>query len=111
MFKKFYNFFNKKWYFDRIYNEIITQKFLDISYVHTYKNIDRGILEIFGPSGIINIIQANTKSIISLQSGYISHYLFMFFISILFIFLFIFSFFTLYSFNLILFFLIYFIID
>jgi NADH-ubiquinone oxidoreductase chain 5 len=111
IFKKFYNFFNKKWYFDRIYNEIITQKFLDISYIHTYKNIDRGILEIFGPSGIINIIQANTKSIVSLQSGYISHYLFMFFISILLIFLFIFSFFTLYSFNLIFFFLIYFIID
>ena len=111
VFKKFYTFFNKKWYFDRIYNEIITQKFLDISYIHTYKNIDRGVLEIFGPSGIINSIQANTKSIISLQSGYISHYLFMFFISILLIFLFIFSFFTLYSFNLILFFLIYFIID
>ena len=42
--------------FNRIYNEIITQKLLDISYFHTYRNIDRGILEVFGPSGIINTI-------------------------------------------------------
>ena len=110
-FKKIYSFFNKKWYFDRIYNEIITQKVLDISYLHTYKNIDRGILELFGPSGIINIINSNTKSILSLQSGYISHYLFMFFLGVLFIIFFIFSFFALYSFNLFFFFVIYFIVD
>jgi hypothetical protein len=110
-FKKIYSFFNKKWYFDRIYNEIITQKVLDISYLHTYKNIDRGILELFGPSGIINIINSNTKSILSLQSGYISHYLFMFFLGVLFIIFFLFSFFALYSFNLLFFFVIYFIVD
>jgi len=110
-FKKIYSFFNKKWYFDRIYNEIITQKVLDISYLHTYKNIDRGILELFGPSGIINIINSNTKSILSLQSGYISHYLFLFFLGVLFIIFFLFSFFALYSFNLLFFFVIYFIVD
>jgi proton-translocating NADH-quinone oxidoreductase chain L len=110
-FKKIYSFFNKKWYFDRIYNEIITQKVLDISYLHTYKNIDRGILELFGPSGIINIINSNTKSILSIQSGYISHYLFMFFLGVLFIIFFLFSFFALYSFNLLFFFVIYFIVD
>jgi proton-translocating NADH-quinone oxidoreductase chain L len=110
-FKKIYSFFNKKWYFDRIYNEIITQKVLDISYLHTYKNIDRGILELFGPSGIINIINSNTKSILSLQSGYISHYLFMFFLGVLFIIFFLFSFFALYSLNLLFFFVIYFIVD
>jgi hypothetical protein len=79
--------------------------------LHTYKNIDRGILELFGPSGIINIINSNTKSILSLQSGYISHYLFMFFLGVLFIIFFLFSFFALYSFNLLFFFVIYFIVD
>jgi NADH-ubiquinone oxidoreductase chain 5 len=110
IFKKFYTFFNKKWYFDRIYNEIITQKFLNLSYFYTYKNIDRGLLETFGPSGIINFTQANTKSIASIQSGYISHYLFLFFISIIVLTYFIFSIFVLYSFNLLFFFFIYFII-
>jgi len=111
MFQKVYSFFNKKWYFDRIYNEIITQKVLDISYFHTYKNIDRGILEVFGPSGIINTINFNSNSLISVQSGYISHYLFMFFLGTLFLIFFIFSFFALYSFNLFYFFFICFLID
>jgi len=111
IFKKIYSFFNKKWYFDRVYNEIVTQNILDISYFHTYKNIDRGILELFGPSGIISIINSNTKEIISIQSGYISHYLFMFFLSILFFSFFLFSFSTLYSLNLLFFFFIYFVLD
>ena len=111
LFQKVYSFFNKKWYFDRIYNEIITQKVLDISYFHTYKNIDRGILEIFGPSGIINTINFNSNSLVPVQSGYISHYLFMFFLGTLFLIFFIFSFFALYSFNLFFFFFIYFLID
>jgi proton-translocating NADH-quinone oxidoreductase chain L len=110
-FKKIYSFFNKKWYFDRIYNEIITQKVLDISYFHTYRNIDRGILEVFGPSGMINTINFNSKFLVSIQSGYISHYLFMFFLGTLFVIFFLFSFFALYSFNLFLFYFIYFIID
>ena len=111
LFKKFYTFFNKKWYFDRVYNEIITQNFLNLSYFYTYKNIDRGILEVFGPSGIINILQKNMKSIVVIQSGYISHYLFMFFLSLLVITYFIFSFFVLYSFNLFFFFILFFVID
>ena len=110
-FKKVYTFFNKKWYFDRIYNEIFTQNVLNLSYLYTYKNIDRGILEIFGPSGITNIIQKNIKSIVFIQSGYISHYLFIFLISILIIIYFVFSFFFIYSFNLIFFFILYFILD
>ena len=111
LFQKVYSFFNKKWYFDRMYNEIITQKVLDISYFHTYKNIDRGILEVFGPSGIINTINFNSNSLVSVQSGYISHYLFMFFLGTLFLIFFLFSFFALYSFNLFFFFFIYFLID
>jgi len=106
IFKKFYTFFNKKWYFDRIYNEVITQNFLNLSYFYTYKNIDRGILEFFGPSGIINVVQRNSKSILDLQSGYISHYLFMFFVGLLTLFFFSFSFLSIYSFNILLFFII-----
>jgi proton-translocating NADH-quinone oxidoreductase chain L len=80
-FKLFYNFLNKKWYFDRAYNQIIGQNSLNLGYHFTYKDIDRGIIEIFGPSGVINSIRSTFNTIKDLQTGYIYHYLFLFFVS------------------------------
>ena len=50
--KKFYTFFNRKWFFDKIYNELLAQHTLTIAYEHGYQNMDRGIIELVGPSGI-----------------------------------------------------------
>jgi NADH:ubiquinone oxidoreductase subunit 5 (subunit L)/multisubunit Na+/H+ antiporter MnhA subunit len=55
-FKIFYNFLNKKWYFDRLYNQFLAQNVISMSYKHTYQNLDRGIIEKFGPWGIVNIV-------------------------------------------------------
>jgi len=74
-FKIFYNFFNKKWYFDRIYNELITQKVLNSSYNFFYKIIDRGLIEKFGPFGIVNKINFFSNFIKPAQSGFVIHYL------------------------------------
>jgi proton-translocating NADH-quinone oxidoreductase chain L len=76
-FKYFYNFLNKKWYFDRIYNQIISQNVLDLSYTFTYKDIDRGLLEKLGPWGIVHLVISIFKSLKSLQSGLVYHYLFL----------------------------------
>ena len=54
--KKVYNFLNKKWFFDKVYNEYVSQFFFTISYTITYKIIDRGIIEVFGPMGLSSII-------------------------------------------------------
>ena len=82
-YKIFYNFLSRKWYFDRFYNQIIGQNVLYYSYVFSYQNIDRGIIEALGPSGIINNVR-NTYTIVkNYQSGSIFHYLFMIFLSIL----------------------------
>ena len=75
--KKLYNFFNKKWFFDKVYNEYISQFFFTISYTITYKTIDRGIIEIFGPMGLSSIIQKKAFDISKLQSGYLYHYTFL----------------------------------
>lgn len=72
--KKIYNFFNKKWFFDKVYNESIGQPFFTISYTVTYKMIDRGIVEIFGPMGLSSIITKKGFSISKLQTGYLYHY-------------------------------------
>lgn len=46
-------FFNKRWYIDRVYNEFVSQTLILSSYTFFYKDLDRGFLEFFGPSGII----------------------------------------------------------
>jgi len=84
LFKKFYNFFSKKWFFDRIYNEIITQKLLNLSYTFFYKTIDRGIIEKVGPFGLIGLINNTVNSVKILQTGFVIHYLIYFFCFILF---------------------------
>ncbi len=56
LFYKIYNFLNKRWYIDRIYNEIIAQFVLYISYDIGYKLIDRGFLEYFGPFSLAQFV-------------------------------------------------------
>ena len=72
--KKIYNFFNKKWFFDKVYNEYISQFFFTMSYTVTYKIVDRGIIEVFGPMGLSSIITRKAAYISKLQTGYLYHY-------------------------------------
>ena len=72
-----YTFFNKKWYFDKLYNTHISQNFLYYSYHFSYKDLDRGFLEEYGPFGLINILKAISKYLKYYQSGNIFHYLFL----------------------------------
>ena len=72
--KKFYNFFNKKWFFDKIYNEYIGQLFFNFGYIISYKTIDRGIFEIFGPMGLSSLISKKAFYLQKIQTGYIYHY-------------------------------------
>ena len=59
--RNIYIFFNRKWFFDKIYNYIFAHNILTWGYKQAYQNIDRGILEFLGPTGLWNFIQ--TKSI------------------------------------------------
>jgi NADH-ubiquinone oxidoreductase chain 5 len=73
---RLYNFFNKKWFFDKVYNEYISQFFFRFGYNVSYKTVDRGIFEIFGPMGLSTVITKNALALHRLQSGYIYHYTF-----------------------------------
>jgi len=81
-YKYIFNFLSKKWYFDKLYNTIINQNVLLYSYYFTYKDIDRGLLEIIGPSSIENLVLTNSESFKKFQSGNIFHYLFIFLCSL-----------------------------
>ena len=61
---------------DKIYNEYITQNLFQFSYSTSYKLIDRGIIEIFGPMGLTNLISKNSLALSRLQSGFLYHYTF-----------------------------------
>lgn len=91
-FKLFYNFLNRKWYFDKLYNEYVGQKTLDVSYNFAYKDVDRGLIEKLGPSGIVNVVAFTFNFLKELQSGFMFHYLFIFLISIVFLILIVISF-------------------
>lgn len=79
-FNMVYNFFIKKWYFDRLYNEQISQSILLSSRYYFYNNIERGILETLGPKGIDTFISYVTYILKSFQTGFIMHYLIYFLI-------------------------------
>ena len=100
-FKLFYNFFNKKWYFDRLYNQFFTQNLLNSSYQFFYQTIDRGLLEKIGPFGIIQFFNSIAFSLKKFQTGFVIDYLnfFIFFIILFFFYnLFSFSLFLIFSF-------------
>src|SRR5690606_11328783 len=75
--KLFYSFLNRKWYIDRLYNEFISQQLLKLGFDFTYKAIDRGIIESFGPFGITNSVKNNATKLQNVQSGYLYHYTFL----------------------------------
>jgi proton-translocating NADH-quinone oxidoreductase chain L len=75
LFKTFYTFFIKKWYFDRFYNEFLTQKVLSFSYFYSYKTIDRGLVEVVGPFGIVYFINLLYVNVNKFQTGFILNYL------------------------------------
>lgn len=75
-----YNFFNKKWFIDRFYNQFVGQVLLKQGFSFTYKSIDRGIIEIFGPYGIASQANKTSTKLIMLQTGNLYHYTFLFLI-------------------------------
>ncbi len=81
----YYNFFSKKWYFDVIYNYYFVDKLLKFGYLITFKIIDRGFLELFGPTGLIRTFKLFLVFFYKLQSGYIFNYIFGMVVSFIFL--------------------------
>jgi NADH-quinone oxidoreductase subunit L len=87
-FKIIYNFLNRRWYFDRLYNQFISQKILNFGYKFFYVEVDRGILEQFGPFGLIQLIKVFSKNTRFFHDGSIFHYIFILLIFVFSFFLF-----------------------
>lgn len=72
----FFFLINKKWYFDFFYNQLIVYPLLNFGYLISYKNLDRGFIELIGPVGVSSLIFRIFQALISLQTGQITHYIF-----------------------------------
>jgi NADH-ubiquinone oxidoreductase chain 5 len=71
--RKVYNFLNKKWFFDKIYNEYFGQFFFKVGYSISYKNIDRGIFEVIGPTGLAFVVSKTAFTIHKFQTNFLYH--------------------------------------
>ncbi len=69
-----FTFLNRKWFFDKVYNENVSQTTLNIGYYNTYKELDRGVFEILGPHGLSSRLWRRTSVITRRQTGHIYHY-------------------------------------
>lgn len=74
--RKLYFFFNKRWFFDKVYNDLIAQKVISFGYQISFKTIDKGLLEILGPLGVSKTILTFVQQISRLHSGFIFNYAF-----------------------------------
>ena len=72
--KRIFVFLNKKWFFDKIYHEIISQSFFEFGYKISYKIIDKGIIEILGPYGISSTLFNLAQLFYNIQTKYLYHY-------------------------------------
>jgi len=80
--RNFYIFLNRRWLFDRLQNDLIGSVILKLGYNTTYKLIDKGVIELFGPKGVTFLTITFSKQISSLQSGLVHQYAFIMFIGV-----------------------------
>ena len=71
-----YTFLNRKWLFDKVYNEWVSQYVLNVAYIQTYQGIDRGILEFLGPQGIATLLYSLATKLATIEFAIIFHYYF-----------------------------------
>jgi NADH-ubiquinone oxidoreductase chain 5 len=74
LFISLYTFFNSKWFFDYIFNSYLVKPIFNWGHTVSYKLLDRGLIEYFGPLGVSRLINSLSILISSLQSGYIYNY-------------------------------------
>jgi proton-translocating NADH-quinone oxidoreductase chain L len=72
--KTLYLFLNKRWLFDKVYNDFLAHPSLTFGYHVSFKSLDKGVIEIFGPYGIAKTFQHLIVQMSHLQSGFIYHY-------------------------------------
>jgi NADH-ubiquinone oxidoreductase chain 5 len=72
----FVDFFSLNWFYDTLLNYVILRILLPFSREVTFKLLDKGVLELFGPYSIANSFVKYSTKTASITTGYIFHYAF-----------------------------------
>ena len=73
--KKLYNFLNRKWFFDKIYNEFLGQFFLNLVILLVTSLLIEVYFEILGPTGLYLVALNIGNNLHKLQTDYLYHYI------------------------------------
>uniref|UniRef100_A0A0D6QS47 NADH:ubiquinone reductase (H(+)-translocating) n=1 Tax=Araucaria cunninghamii TaxID=56994 RepID=A0A0D6QS47_ARACU len=68
---RLYCFLNKRWFFDQVFNDFIVRSFMRFGYEVSFEALDKGAIEILGPSGISHTFRQLAKRMSQLQSGFV----------------------------------------
>ncbi|GJP29947.1 hypothetical protein CLOM_g20732 [Closterium sp. NIES-68] len=71
-----YSFLNKRWLFDKVFNDFLVKACLWFGYEVSFKTLDKGVFEILGPSGISTTLRELAADFSKIQTGFIAHYAF-----------------------------------
>lgn len=71
-----YAFFSKKWYFDQVYNSYAVYPLLRFGHEYGFKTLDRGFIELVGPTGLVRFWLQTVRFSSTWQSGYVFNYVF-----------------------------------
>lgn len=69
-----YKFLISKWYFDAIYNEFIVLFGFKHGYLTTFKSLDKGLLEVFGPYGLSKAVFFSAAELRKMHVGEAYYY-------------------------------------
>lgn len=69
-----YKFLSTKWEFDGIYNQLINTPILRFSYDTTFKDLDKGVIEYYGPYSLANTALFFGRALNEEQTGRIYAY-------------------------------------
>ena len=79
---RLFSFLNKKWYFDKLYNELLNKPLMSFGYFVSFRGMDKGIVEMLGPYGAVSSFSSLMKKTSKLQTGFIYHYAFIMLVGI-----------------------------
>nr|YP_002149675.1 NADH dehydrogenase subunit 5 [Madracis myriaster]ACA84066.1 NADH dehydrogenase subunit 5 [Madracis myriaster]ARU77423.1 NADH dehydrogenase subunit 5 [Madracis decactis] len=80
-----YDFFGSAWQMNFFFNFFFIKKIYKIGHLITNLTIDKGLLEVVGPRGVVQFFIFQTQRVSSLQSGLVFNYALVFFLGILFL--------------------------
>jgi proton-translocating NADH-quinone oxidoreductase chain L len=72
--RNIYIFLNKRWLFDKVYNDWLGYPSLSFGYHVSFKGLDKGVIELIGPTGIMQGFQEILRQVRSFQTGFVYHY-------------------------------------